>query len=152
MYLNKCLYNLKMIASIAPGQRMCTRDEYISQEPARMGNSVYRINDGRGKMLARVSDIVRATIEIADRIMESQWLEIKNEPSIDASRMRTQRVSELKLIWERLGEAKHGIDGQNQTYPGDATIGHPLQVLLTEIDEARTRIRIRLQACGETVY
>lgn len=154
MYLTKCLYNLKTIASIAPGQRICTRDEYISQEQSStIPTAVYRTRaDGRDKMLTRVTDIVHATCEIADRILESKYLDANAQSDLSTIAFRNQRVAELKLIWERLGDAKRGIDGQRQTYPGDASVGHPIEELLHYIDESRTRIRIRLQACNENVY
>jgi hypothetical protein len=155
MYLNKCLYNLKMIATIAPGQKICTRDEYISQEPISNVAGMYRMRaDGRDKMITRVHDIVHACIEIADRIIESHYLVVKpkGEIKIEYATMRTQRIGELRTIWGRLGDSKHGIEGQNQTYPGDARIGHAIQELITYIDEARTRIRIALQSVDEQVW
>lgn len=153
MYLGKCLYNLKMIASVAPGQRMCTRDEYISQEVSTSSTGAYRWRtDGRDKMLTRVQDIVHATIEISDRVIESKYLTPADNESLVTTRMRLQRVHELRTIWEHLGNAKLGISGQTQTYPGDAKIGHETQKLVACIDEARTRIRVALQTIGENVH
>jgi hypothetical protein len=154
MYLNKCLYNLKMIATIAPGQKMCTRDEYISQEPISNVAGMYRMRaDGRDKMITRVHDIVHACIEIADRIIESRYLVLKpNGAEMQFATMRLRRIGELREIWGRLGESKHGIEGQTQTYPGDAKIGHAIQELITYIDESRTRIRIALQSIDEELW
>lgn len=132
-FLERCLFNLAAIGEIPKGKKISTYGECIQPETeSYLPESIQRLShaDSRTKVLRTIRYHIMTVIEISLRIMESKYL----HNNIDNMSIYARRITELERIYHALRDAKRGIIGQIDAYPGDADVKIQITDLITEID------------------
>lgn len=148
-FLEKCLFNLTAIGEIPRGKKISTYGECIQPETGSyLPESIQRLShaDSRAKVLRTIRFHVMTVIEISLRIMESKYLQ--RPQNVDVT-IYVKRITELKNIYHALREAKRGICGQIDAYPGDADVKIQITDLTAEIDKHMIALNICLEEIGE---
>lgn len=148
-FLDKCLFNLTSIGEIPKGKKISTHGECIQAESGSyLPESIQRMShaDSRAKVLRTIRTHILTVIEISLRTMESVYI---HHPHVDTAVLYAKRISELKNIYHALREAKRGVSGQLDAYPGDIDVRKQITELVAEIDKHMELLNARLAELGE---
>lgn len=178
-FLDKCLFNLSAIGEVPKGQKISTREEYLTAEKESViPQWMKRFADGRLKVFRDINKYVSTAIEVSTRIMESKYFvneylysdnaiadPMQNDNNAskkrggaenksvnhDILRVRAVRIDELKRSYSGLLDARRGIVGQQETYKGDTDAAAAIRDLTTKIDSHCVEIKKFLLSIGEKI-
>lgn len=126
--LERLLIEINTISKIQRGERLCTRTEFLNVESESIKSSIIRTvcSEDRTRGMGKINNIVISTMEYANLILESRYLDIYNmqkpNPNETSIFLYEERISWLKKIKDYLHLSQFGITNYSIGYIMDAEI------------------------------
>jgi hypothetical protein len=136
--LDDLLYDLKTLAEIKKNSRISTAKDHITIEPEGMLQFIWRFkaNDSREKSVKAITTLVKTTIELADKILESKFL-LDEYESVE----KANRIAALHKIYDALTVALPGIRNLSATYGDDADAQYNFNKIINAIDSELLKLK-----------
>jgi hypothetical protein len=136
--LDDLLYDLKTLAEVKKNSRISTAKDHITIEPDTMFQWLWRLraSDGRDKSIKAISNLVKTTIEYADKILESKYL-LDEYDTVE----KANRIAALHKIYDALTIALPGIRNLCATYNDDADAQYKFDKITNAIEAELLKLK-----------